>query len=210
MLVQTSGKSNLWHCPPVNNANEGWWCGNSGETTPCQPGIHASFVPYTTGYILGFPPLITPTSALTKDPSNLVITGSSVGPSSKTSTISTSSPMDTSTGPFVPTRTQEQSTRLPTDPPIPAQTQAHSTSLPTAIGVGIGVPLGIATIGLLAFLFWKESVRQRRSKPRITSQEIGLNGGHFVAATFGSRTELPDTQLPREVCGRGRTELPSI
>ena len=168
-----------------------WWCGNNSETTPCQTGINASFVSYTGGYILGFPPVTYSPSVPTKSPSNLVTTTFSVETSSKSTIVPESPLANTSTG-----------------PPVPAQTQEHSTSPLIAIGVGIGIPLGIAAIGFLVFLFWKEALRQRRSKPRILSQDIGLNsGGHFAATAIeGQWTELPDAQLPRELYGRGGTE----
>lgn len=55
-------------------------------------------------------------------------------------------------------------------------------------------------------------MRQRGSKPQTLSQEIGLkNYGQFAAAAIGGRwTELPDAELPGELNGHGRTELPSI
>ena len=181
-------------------------------TTACKAGINASFVSYTEGSILGFPPLTPSPSASFESSSNLVTTTFSAGPTSKAPTVTASSLADTSTGSPMPAQTQEQSTRLPTGPPVPAQTQAQSTSLPTAIGVGIGVPLGIATVAFIGFLFWKEVVRQHKRDSRKPIQEIGMNnGGQFDAATIDGRwTELPDAQLPRELDGHGRTELPSI
>ncbi|KAF6238066.1 hypothetical protein HO173_003700 [Letharia columbiana] len=99
-----------------------------------------------------------------------------------------------------------------TGPPAPAQTQEQSTSLPTAVGVGIGVPLGTTAIGFLGFWFWKEAVRQRRSKARIPTQRTGLNNSsRFAAAPIDrSLKELPDTHLPRELDGQGGIVLPGI
>lgn len=210
--METDSWSNLWHCPPVNNGGESWWCGNESVTTACQTGVNASFVSYTDGSILGFPPLTPSPSAPSKSSSNLVATTSSAGPSSKAPTVTASSLAYTATGSPGPTQIQGQSIRPPTGSPMSAQTKAPSTSLPTAIGVGIGVPLSIATVGFLGFLFWKEAMRQRRTKPRTLSQKIGLNsGGQFAAATIhGQWTDLPDAQLSRELDGQGRTELSSI
>lgn len=201
--MKTDSWSNIWMCP----SSKLWWSGNDSETTPCQTGTNASFVDYTSGSILGFPPVTPLPSAQTNSPSNAVTTTFSTGPSSEATTAPASSSANTSTGSHVPAQTQAQSTRLPTGSCVPAQTEAPSTSLPTAIGVGIGVPLGTATVGFLGFILWKEARRQRRTKPR-TLRKIGLNnGGQFAAAAIdGQWTELPDAQLPRELDTYQRTE----
>ena len=73
------------------------------------------------------------------------------------------------------------------------------------MGVGIGVPLGIAIIGLFGSLFWRETMRQRQFNSRILSQKsVHENVGQF-APMF--TVELPDAQLPREMDGLGRVEL---
>ena len=188
-LVQTNSWSNLWRCTPVNNGPVNWWCGNESKTPACHAGPDALFPSYPSGSILGFPPLTPSSSAL--------ITTSSI-------TVTTAAPVTTAS----PAKTS-------TDPSVPVQTQKHSASLPTALGVGLGVPLGIATIGFLGFLFWKEAVRRRRSKPRTLSQEAVLNQTNksALAAVDGSWTEgheLPDAQRPREMGGTVRMELSTI
>lgn len=189
ILVLNNTWSILWQCPQT----PGWWCGNGNFTSPCQTGISASFVSMTTGgSILGFPPVTPPPSAPTQDSSNTVTTILSAGSTLRATTVLPSSSANTSA-----------------HPPMPTQNQEHQTSLPTAIGVGIGVPLVIAIMGFLGFLFWKETVRQRTSKLRIPSQDIGLKNGNQVgAATMNSPwNELHDRQLPRELDGYGRSEL---
>lgn len=209
MSVTTTGASNLWKCPPaeLHNGTGAWWCGNERDILACQLGISASFIIYTSGSILGFPPVTLSSSALTKIPSNVAATTLSLAPNLKATTVSASSSANLP----VPAQTQEQSTNLPTDSAAPAQTQQHSNSLPTAIGVGIGVPLGLATIGFLGFIFWREAVRQRKSKPRILGQRIGSkNGGQVgAAAIHGPWNDSHEVQLPRELDDRGRTELPN-
>lgn len=202
------GWSNVWKCPPVNGGVE-WWCGNETETTACQIGINASFVSYTRGTILGFPPLTSSPSAFTKTLGDPVTTIFSVQPSSGAISVSMSSSSFTSTSSALSAQNQKQSISLPTDPPVSASTQKHSTSLPTAIGVGIGIPLGIIAIGFLSFLFWKEAVLQRKSKSQILRQKIGSkNDGQVGAATLDSpRTELHDIQPLRELDGQQRIEL---
>lgn len=205
--MNTDGVSNLWLCP----STDVWWCGRSPETTACQTGINASFVGYTAGSILGFPPLTLSPSAQINSPSNPVTATISAGPTSKATAVMASSSVKMSTGSLVPAQTQGQLTRLPTGSSVPVETEAPSTSLPIAIGVEIGVPLGIATVSFLGFNFGKEAMRQRRTKPR-TLRKSGLdNDGQFAAATIdGQWTELPEAQLPRELDGHGRTELSSL
>ena len=118
-----------------------WWCGNDFETTVCQTGISASFVNYTSGYILGYPFVTYSPSAPTESPSNLVNITFSAETNLK-STIVLESPLaNTFTG-----------------PPVPPQTEEYSTSPLTAIGVGIGIPLGIVAIGFFGFLVLERSV----------------------------------------------------
>ena len=212
MLVQKASWSNLWKCPPVNNGMQ-WWCGNETETTACQGGIHASFPDYTSGHVLGFPPLTPSSSTPTRSSNDVMTTASSASavPSSQSIYIPASSPVNTSTGLSAPAQTQEQSAPTPTGSPTPGPTQNHSTSLPTAIGVGIGigVPLGSAVSGLFGFLYWRETMRHCKPKPRIPSQRPIPEKEYRSVATFmdGRWPELPDAQLPRELDSGGRVEL---
>ena len=116
-----------------------------------------------------------------------------------------------STAPSFSAQTQRRSTNLPTDPPAHAQGQENSASLPTAIGFGVGIPLGIAAIGFLGFLFWKAAGRQRKSKSQILSQKHALGNGDQSASAVIDRpgTGLPDAQLPIELADTSKKELPS-
>lgn len=192
-----------------------WRCGNETETMACEGGSHASSS-YTSGQVLGFPPLKPSPSTPTKSSNHLVTTVSSASaePSAKSIFISASSPVYTSRGPSAAAQTQKQSTPMPTESPTRGQTQNHPTSLPTAIEVGIGVPLGLAVIGLFGFLFlfWRKMTRQRKVEPRTPSQGPVPEKENRSAAIsiYGQWTELPDAQLPREIDGRGRAELSSV
>ena len=191
LLVQNNTWSNVWLCPGLNNGPIQWWCGDESETTACRNGIDAYFLNYTKGSILGFPPITSYSSAGTTVFSDIVTTTFSAGPTSNPTIVLASSPSKTSAAPSTP-----------------SQKQGHSASLPTAIGVGVAVPLGIAALGFLGFLFWKE-VGRRQS--RMLSQESTLGTGNesTTAAIKGQWTELPDIQTPRELGGTGRRELPS-
>ena len=112
----------------------------------------------------------------------------------------------------VTAQTQEQSTPTSTESPTLRSTQNHSTSLSTAIEVGIGVPLGLAVIGLFGFLFWRETMRQRKFEPRIRSQRPVPEEKDRSTTMFmdGRLPKLPNAQLPREMDGPGRFELSNI
>ena len=211
-LVQKDTWSNLWLCPSLNNGPIQWWCGNESKITACQDGTDAYFNNYTKGSILGFPPVTSSSSAGTKLSSDIVTTTFSAQPISNTISVLVSPPSKTSTDPSLPTQTQGPS-KTSTDPSLPTQTQGHSASSPTAIGAGVGVPLGIAFLGL-GFLFWKQVGRQRASQSRVLSQgptqgiTQGTSDQSATAAIRGQWTELPDIQSPRELGDTGRKELP--
>lgn len=210
--------SNLWKCPQLEPVQ--WWCGNTSETTPCQTGLKASFLGWENGYILGLPPLTTSLSAATRSASQCVTTVFSAGPISTATTVQASSPASTSidapasnpaqgqstnlhTDSPASVQAQGQATILPTDPSVTAQSQEHSASLPTAIGVGIGIPLGTAVIGFLVFLFWREAKLKDKAQPMSSSHE-----SENKAKVDGLLTELHGTSLPYELGVGGRIELP--
>ena len=196
-LVQKDTWSNVWLCPGVNNGPIQWWCGNETETTACRDGKDAYFLNYTKGSILGFPPVTSSSSAGTKLLTDIMTTTFFAKPTSESTSALVSSLPKTSTAPSSPT-----------------QTHGQSASLPTAIGAGVGVPLGIASLGFLGFLFWKQVGRQRTSRSQALSQALsqapalGTGDQSATAAVRGQWTELPDIQLPRELGGTGRKELP--
>ena len=76
----------------------------------------------------------------------------------------------------------------------------------------MGVPLGLAVIGLFGFLFRRETMRQRKLKPRIPSQRPVPENEDRSATTFmdGRWPELPDAPLPRELDGLGKVELSNM
>ena len=197
-LVEKNTWSNVWLCPGLNNGPIQWWCGDESETTACRNGIDAYFLNYTKGSVLGFPPVTSSSSASIQISSELVTTTFSAKSASNPTSVLTSSPSKTLT-----------------ETSMPTQTQGHSNSLPTAIGLGVGVPLGIACLGFLGFLFWKKvGGRQRTSQSRVLRKGPSLgtdDQSTTTAATRGGQwTELPGIQLPRELGGdTGREELPS-
>lgn len=193
------------------------------SVTPiCQSGNQGFFHDYTSGSILGFPPITASPSVATQSSCELATTTFYIPASAATQSsceLATttlyppaSSPTKMSTAPSLSAQTQRLSTHLPTGPPAPAQSQEHPTILSTAIGLGLGIPLGIAAIGFLGFLYWKATERQRKSKSQLLSQEHAQGNGDQSASVVidRPRIELPDAQLPRELDDTGMRELPSI
>ena len=237
--------ANLWPCRQENYEPTQWWCGDPSVTPICQSGNQGYLRDYTSGSILGFPPISSSPSAATQSSCGLATTTfyasascpikMSTAPSLSAQTLRrstnlptdppastqsqehsaslpVSSPTDMSTAPSLSTQTQRRSTNPPTGLPGPAKSQERSASLPTAIGFGVGIPLGIAAIGFLGFLFWRAAERERKSKSRILSQEHALGNGDQSASVVIDRlgNELPDAQLPSELDDTGKRELPGM
>ena len=221
MSVNENEGANLWPCRPNTEPGQ-WWCGNVGVTQICQSGKQAYFRDYTSGSILGFPPITVSPSAATQSSCEVATTTFYLPTSAATQSscelatttfyILASSPAKMSTTPLFSAQTQRRSTNLPTDPPARGQRQENSGSLPTAIGFGVGIPLGIAAIGFLGFLFWKAAGRQRNSKSHILSHKHALGNGDQSASAVVDRpgTGLPDAQLPIELADTSKRGLPSV
>ena len=158
-VVNKKYSMHLWRCPhTTKNTSEPleWWCSDEPETLPCQTGADANCVSYTAGSALGIPPITS-------------ILSSAIDTSTKLISLSSSSTAATSIDTATPTQDQHESIDLstakdavptshaPTTARTSAQGQPQSNKLPTAIGVGIGVPLEIATIGFLGFLFTRRT-----------------------------------------------------
>ena len=204
-IVKKNNAGNLWKCQRMTtNTSESpqWWCGNEGETAPCQTGVDANFVSYTPGFALGIAPITS-------------ILSSAIDTSTKPISLSSSSTAVTSIHTAKPTQDQHKSinqstakdavptSHAPTTAATSAQGQPQSNKLPTAIGVGIGVPLGIATIGFLGFLFTRETKLKDKRKSINSSHESGLK-----VNVDASPMELRDTQRPYELEDSGRNEMP--
>lgn len=89
----------------------------------------------------------------------------------------------------------------------------HKSSPPaTAIGVGLGVPLGIAATGLLVFLFRRDARRKgpRGAKKQDISGDMRTRG-HYTPTTgeaggSGLQRELQGTMLSAELHGNGTAQ----
>ena len=96
----------------------------------------------------------------------------------------------------------------------PSQPPNQETKQASAIGAGIGVPLGVAAIGFLGLLFWRETKRRNMNKRQILNAGNGdAQGGWPFAnqATQKGGSELLDTQTPWELDHRkGVVEMPAL
>ena len=156
----------MWNCGAKNNSLGGpWWVGDSGSVTPCESGERASFTTWPSAKI---GKVIQRTKALST--------------SASTTAAATPSVVDVPSIALSTTKASATATNQP------RQSSDGSSRLPVALGAGIGIPLGVAAVGFLAFLFWK--VRQQK-----LLQRESMNGDRSYVAQHGSDWE---------VCGDGR------
>ena len=147
----------MWFCGSSRGSLGGpWWAGDEQETTPCKSGKSATFT-------------IWPSANVGK----VIKSGGSS--SSVLSTTGSSSPLARSTL-SVSTTTSIVETSVATRSGT-ANTETNENKLPTALGAGLGIPLGIAAVGFLAFLYWR--VRQQKttigqSRHRISRQQLEM------------------------------------
>ena len=177
-IVHSDQYSNIWICPPTNHGASDWWCGNSTEATPCQNASNSvgRFETYTGGIVLGLPP-ITSSSAPT--------------PPATTNAQATPAPSLLTASPH------PVASNKPSQSPTVSQSRGENYS--TAIGVGIGVPLGVAVIGCLAFLLWREQRRNHFRKPVKLAAGLDPSLDLAAASNIERREELPNSQIPREL-----------
>ena len=144
----------------------GWIYCDQSLSTACQFGGEG-FKTYASAEILGNPP-ISSTGQIATTNSRLLTTSTSVTKSAASITL--------------------------TNPPT-CTGIIHQSALPAiAIGVGLGVPFGIAAIGFLVFLFWRDA---RSKSPRGSKQDrLG-----------DKRTRGHNTTTDGETGGNGNTLL---
>ena len=214
----------IWRCPPENTSDPSspfrWWCGSRWKTPVCQTGVDGNFVDYTSGHFLGtafssstsFQSATLPTPTPFPDDEK-----EAVGPSSTAKDIT---PIDlasaTTTSATAQSQPHQQSglpsansiatpNQASTNSAASAQSSPRSSNPSTAIGIGIGVPLGIAVTGLLTFLFIREKRLKRHKTKPVGSTGVGEGGASRVVG--GPMPELHDRQRPFEVGGNGVSEL---
>ncbi|KAL8647035.1 MAG: hypothetical protein Q9226_006602 [Calogaya cf. arnoldii] len=152
----------MWNCGAAKADLAGpWWVGDTKFTNVCESGQRASFT-------------VWPSASIGKIIQQASPTGSSVS----ATTVSTTS---------VPSSTVSNT------PDIPEQHKSDDSSgrLSLALGAGLGVPLGMASIGFLAFLLWKIRYQRQSSQlnagftPVQQSQDTVMESGHPLSEMAG-------------------------
>ena len=174
---------------------------------PCQTSFNATFITYPTGSILGtapvaFTPPPSPTSTWTQ-PNTLLPPTLPTHQSADVAAAPTQT-LRESTSPSIITLTASTApTSMPTAASAQSQTPRSSELPSTAIGAVVGVPLAVAAIGFLVFLFSRgangrngtESVNVRCESEREKSA---------VVAERPPRADLRDPRCPLELDGATR------
>lgn len=218
LLVQTGGVSNIWHCPGINNTPSFYWCGDEGKVVACQKGSNVSNTqsafPIPSPTILGFPSVDSTSSAPVAAPATVQHSTTVEHSTTEQHSTTVATPVTLiSAAPATLSSTMAASTTASG----PSEHSNQATQQTTAIGAGIGVPLGVAAIGFLVLLCWREIRRenmkkqQRQQHPRSGNDDA--QGGFPLASKAFPRSgaELPDSQIPWELDHRaGIVEMPAL
>ncbi|KAI9873290.1 MAG: hypothetical protein M1830_000579 [Pleopsidium flavum] len=181
--------ANLWNCPRSTAQGLSWWCGHE-ELQPCQSS-NGHFVNYLSG-------AIRVRASTTTTLSSPINSASEYGPASGVAATNVSTPPDraSATSYHAANRSDNNSTASP----VPSST--GSSHIATAIGFGVGVPLGIAALGFLGFLFYRERWRGQASEQ--------LQANNRKAVRNSQRESIQEVSpiqrlWPQELHAEGRT-----
>ena len=174
----------MWFCGSSRSSLGGpWWAGDEQETTPCKSGKSATFTIWPSANV---GKVIKPGGSSS---SVLSTAGSSSPLARSTHSVSTTN-MDPSTGSSI--LETSVATRSGT-----TNTENNDNKLPTALGAGLGIPLGIAAVGFLVFLFWRVRRQQTtigQSRHRISRQQLEMRDHTDVR-----NRELDGMEIRREM-----------
>lgn len=196
-----------------------------------------SFIQVTGGVILGIPPITSGTSASPAIEAQAPTSCALITPGTLPTATRTATAMDAENSVPVPTTTVGQASssgldiftpskatsvavgtatinQVPLSGPhisTPSQKWPASAATATAIGAGVGVPLGITAAGFLGFLFWQETRRRKihrfQGQTSEKDQPRGLNGASKNGR--GEPGELLGFEVPWELDPRAvKVELP--
>ena len=188
--------SNIFRCPGTP-----WVYCNKHLSSPCQSGTTGLEI-YTGATILGTPPISSTEQVTTATPCILTSFIEQL-------TIVNSSMLTTSTS-----ITESAASSALISPPRSTQIIHKSSQSATAIGVGLGVPFGIAAIGFTVFLFWRDArrknargLKQDTSRDKRIRRQNTLTGGEMDGN--GLRLELQGSIMTPELHGNEPIQQPN-
>ena len=192
----------MWNCGAADNRLEGpWWVGDEKRVIPCQSGQGASFTAW---------PRETIGKVIQRTTSTSSSASASTSQTGQTSPASSSTPSTTSA--LSPTTQATPRTSSVDLPSVPATNQPGGSSgsgdrLSLALGIGLGVPLGIASIGFLAFLLWKARHQKRPSMPPSDFAQADKLNGEYLDQTA---KDMGGDETAQEMGEKDPKELPEI
>ncbi|KAL8852974.1 MAG: hypothetical protein Q9221_002122 [Calogaya cf. arnoldii] len=170
----------MWNCGAAKADLAGpWWVGDTKYTNVCESGQRASFT-------------VWPSASIRK----IIERASSTGSSVSTTTLST---------------TSAPSSTVIITPDIPQQDKSDDNRgrLSLTLGAGLGVPLGMASIGFLAFLLWK--VRSQRQSSRSTAGlPLSQESQQTVMQSGDTLNEMAGGEAGHEMWVKNGRNVPEI
>lgn len=178
----------MWFCGSTNASIRGpWWVGDTRVTTPCESGERASFTIWPSaevGQVIQRPTSLgSPSSASATTFSQTITSRSASFPAS-----SAPYPTANATNPAAPI---DRASVPVTNQPSGSSESESARRQSLALGTGLGIPLGIACVALLAFLL--RNRRQQKGKWKIGDET-------FAQARKPDR-ELDYNRPPGELSG---------
>lgn len=176
ITVIPDGWANLWKCHETTGNGVYWWCGQK-TATACHTGKGAMTFGVAGGAlqtIVPEPGAASSTSLTTSSPSNTATSATSssaslVGSAPLTITATATSTVENNGG------------------------SDKSNKTPVAIGAGVGIPLGIAALGFLGFLIWREkNLRKQHGGEEVTPSRTQLE----YSPTSGATTMQQRSPVP--------------
>lgn len=193
----------MWFCGAANTSQTGpWWVGNTEVATPCESGRQVIFTDWPSANVVKI--IQRPTSA--SSPASPTTSSTDQAESASSSTFSTTSaPSSTVSATLVGSSIDD----LPVDMTRQASDPSGSGgSLSLALGAGLGIPLGIATIGFLAFLFWRI---RRQNKPSHTSSGFAQGQKSITEVSLDQTArELSGGEAGQEMWAENPRQVPEI
>ena len=173
--------SNVYHCAWNNGSAGGIWCCGAQEGTPESEAGCCDTTLFNAGFPNGFGSFYAPATELN-------ISAKNTSASSATQSISSSGPSNPVT--CSPEANPTASQNAPTSKP---QQQSHERA---AIGVGVGIPLGVIAFGSLLLLFREHKLRLRAESTAGISNDKRF---HQWKRTGRAHLKSQDHNAPQEL-----------